>query len=148
MRFKLAAFLVIALMFSAGCKGGEKAKSKPVTQTVKTDSGEKMKRTLVGSEKEKMQDIMKKTISGQVKLVAVHPNPESLPEAMRDGATFVTIDTGNGNLVFPAGELTAQLRNHVGKKVTITGVERRDRASYMGATYPLFAVMEINKVED
>jgi hypothetical protein len=66
---------------------------------------------------------------------------------MREGATFVTIDTGGGNLVFPAGELTAQLREHVGKKVTITGVERRDRASYMGKTYPLFAVTEINKIE-
>jgi hypothetical protein len=151
-------FFIVLILFSlGGCsrqddrqrkKDGVRSVSpdRPVSETVVLPSGRKVRRTLAGSERERIEEIMGQTISGKIKLIYVHPRPESLPLALREGAAFVTIVPDEGEMFFPAGELTEKLRPHAGERVTIVGIEKRTRAKYMGDTYPLVRLLEIKKI--
>ena len=143
--------MLFAVSTIYGCKGSADKKdkpSKPVTQTVRTSSGGKLKRTLVGSEKEKIEEIMAQTIEGKIKLIYVHPRPETLPLPVRQASAFVTIVLDNGEMFFPAGELTEKLRPNAGKRTVVKGIEKRERARFKGKTYKLIKLVKIVSVEE
>jgi len=151
MRYMIAILLFFTAFSTYGCKGtaDKKAKpSQPVTETVKTSYGDKLKRTLVGSEKEKIEEIMAQTIEGKIKLIYVHPQPETLPLPVRQASAFVTIVLDNGEMFFPAGELTEKLRPNAGKRTIVKGIEKRERARFKGQTYKLIKLVKVVSIEE
>ena len=151
MKYRTAVLIISAALLTYGCKGSsgkEDKPAKPVTQTVRTDSGDKLKRTLVGSEKEKIEEIMAQTIEGKIKLIYVHPQPESLPLPVRQASAFVAIVLDDGEMFFPAGELTEKLRPNAGKRTIVKGIEKRERARFKGQTYKLIKLVKIVSIEE
>lgn len=142
--------LMVLLLIFMGCKGTKKEQGKKsgiVKEIVELPSGEKIERILVGSEKEKMEKIMTRTIEGKIEMVCMHPSPETLGPVERAAAYFVVIIPDEGEMIFPLGVKTTILRRNAGKRVTFVGVLKRNNISFEGKSYPAYDIKEIKKIK-
>jgi hypothetical protein len=150
MRLKHALLLLFVVCAISGCKGqkkdGEAKMMKPVlTETVTLPTGQKVKRSRIMADEEKMSNLMTRTVKGEIILIEAI-NPDSVPSEFRAGTYMVTVKSDTGEMIIPIGSVHSMKKNP-GKKVTFVGEQLRDVSEIDGVVYFVYKIKEIKSIE-